>query len=278
MSNTIAVFDLGGTHTRVALADARGIHAVSIFPTDTRKKPFEELAARLRKLAEDRPVSAVVGGVAGYIDPQTEVLVSAPNLSSWCGVSPAGELSKALGVPAHVINDTAVVGLGEVTEGLQRRVSAAAYLTISTGVNAVLIRDGNLLPGRGTPEIGRTVVGQLYGRLVTLEEVIGGAAFQRRYGRHPHEVREPEVWRQEAILTAVGIRNLIMHWMPDAVILGGSMTVDIDLAVVRKELEDVRAQLGWLPVLTRSRLGDRAGLMGARRYAQTLGWLPKAGN
>lgn len=265
--NCLAVFDLGGTHLRTALADRQGLTGTQIVDTDA-ARPVEQLIESLRRFSHTHELRAVVGGVPGYIDPAAGTVMGPPNLPALNGIALSGLLSEEFGVPVHLRNDTALVGLGEAREGAGRGLRSVAYLTVSTGVNAAYIHEGRILEGRGGAEIGRTVIGEGPEGLVTLEQLTGGASFRKHYKKEPAELKDPVIWEREAHLVSIGIRNLILHWMPEAVVLGGSMMRDIPIASLRTSLSDLERTLGWLPELLPGRLGSTGGLSGALELAR----------
>lgn len=259
----IAVFDLGGTHTRAALANRNGLEAVTVLETP-RNDPASGLREALERLGG---FEGIVGGVAASLEDDSGRVVASPNLPALNGTGLKEQLQLHFGVPCLIRNDTSLVGLGEVVESAIRDRGAVAYVTVSTGVNAALVRDGRLLHGRGAPEVGRMILGEGPEGYVTLESLLGGAALSRRYGCPPADISDPAIWEGEARILSVGLRNLVYHWMPEAIILGGSMTRDIPLELVRSELRCLREELGWIPELVPAKLGSVGGLRGARHLA-----------
>jgi fructokinase len=101
------------------------------------------------------------------------------------------------------------------------------------------------------------------GNLSDLESRVGGAALMKLAGKHPKEVRDPQVWLERAHNMAVALYNTSLYWSPEVIVLGGSMMRDIDLREVSSQMEALPRVLKVLPKLHKSKLGDTTGLNGA---------------
>ena len=59
----------------------------------------------------------------------------------------------------------------------------------------------------------------------SLEDLVSGTALEKRTGQKPYEVTDPKIWDELAHQLSYGLYNTILHWSPDAVVLGGPMMV-----------------------------------------------------
>lgn len=258
-----AVFDIGATHTRVGVSrDGRTLDKFEVLTTDQGAEGWTMVADALAGLVAGEHDLAVAGGVASQIDSKTGRLYHAMNLPEWNGVALRDGLERHLGAPVQLVNDVALVGLGEAKFGAGRGAHIVMYETVSTGVNAIRIIDGVIDHLEHGNEIGRQLVLGPGGRLRDLESLTGGAALERRRGRPPRELAGQAVWRSEARLLALGLYNSLLHWSPDVVVFGGSMMRDIDVEDIRHELAKLPPVFPAWPPIVAAQLGDLGGLYG----------------
>jgi len=272
------LFDIGGTKMRLAATvDNKrfGTPKIILTPRD-----FESGIESFKKIATDlakgKKIKSVVGGVAGSLDRQKSKLVSAPNLPAWVNKSLKKKLAQALGVPTYIANDTAMAGLGECIYGAGRGYRIVVYLTISTGVGGVRIVNGQIDENYLGFEPGHQIINFTGLKCPTcnssghLENYISGAALARKYNKQPVDITNKKIWDRIAYLLAVGLHNSIVHWSPEAVVLGGSMMKRIPLTPVRKYLKKSLTMFSEVPVIKKATLGDINGIYGARCYAKLI--------
>jgi polyphosphate glucokinase len=138
---TLAV-DIGGTNIKAAVLDCAG-HLVAAqirTPTPKEATPQAVLEAIAGLAAQLPPIQRISVGFPGVV--KGSKVLTAPNLGTrhWAGFELIGALSQRFGVPARVLNDAAVQGLGVVEgHGLE------CVVTLGTGVGCALFRNGRLL-------------------------------------------------------------------------------------------------------------------------------------
>lgn len=222
-------------------------------------------------------LKAVAGGVPGPVDKKNGVLVAAPNLPAWAGKPLAARISEICKVPAYIENDAALVGLGEAVSGAGKGCDIVAYLTVSTGVGGARIIRGRIdesaygfEPGHQIIDPDNSLCPECDGN--DLESYVSGGAVAKRFGRQPKDIGISHLWNEELPkFLAYGINNLIMHWSPNCIVLGGSMIVgNPAISVSRTEvyLKDIARIFPELPVIKKAMLGDVGGLYGALEYAK----------
>ena len=159
--------DLGGTRMRGALISPDGgVLARDAVPTQpSRGEPaaMRRLAGLLERMAAATPGVEVAGvgmALAGPVDPVAATVHNPPNLPTWDGTSPTGDLSANTGLPAWVHNDASLAALGEYVYGIGKGVRNLVMVTVGTGVGGGLVLDGVVYGGlRGfAGEIGHLVV------------------------------------------------------------------------------------------------------------------------
>jgi predicted NBD/HSP70 family sugar kinase len=259
----IAVFDIGATHTRFALASNGELGEVVHMETDPSARGFGKFLGSLEAFIGTNKVQKIVGGMPGGLEGDDGVLSLDTNLPAWVGMPVKSRMRKLFDCPIIVANDVVMGGLGESHFGAGTKNGVMAYFTISTGVNGVRIVNGRPDSTIARYEIGYQVIATEDGEPISLESRVGGRALEERTGHRPQQMRDPKIWNQVDRDLAIGLYNTLLHWTPDLVVVGGMMTRDINLVHVRDELEKLPRALLRIPALSYAKLGDTAGLYGA---------------
>lgn len=268
------LFDIGGTNTRVALSeDLTSFKEVVKYKTEAKYKDgIKKLVETAKELAGDRKIEGAAGGVRGVLDQDNESIYRDELIPDWVGKPIVADLKKAFKCEVYIENDTAMVGLGEFHFGAGHDADIMVYHTVSTGVGGVKIEHGELdeatlgfEPGHQVLDIDRTVLGDDVEP--TLENLISGTAIERRMGMKPYEIPQDDViWDELAGYLAQGLKNTILYWSPEIIVLGGSMIVGdprIELEPIRKHTNDAVAGIVPCPLIVDAKLGDEGGLYGA---------------
>jgi predicted NBD/HSP70 family sugar kinase len=254
------VFDIGGSHLRVAFADGGVLGASEKIATP--KNPaqgVEVVRAFLEK--HSARTDEIVGGIAGVV--RDGVIVRTGYLPEWDGFNLSAALKATCGISARIFNDAEIAGVGEAVLGAGKGHHIVAYVTVGTGIGGALIVGGRPAPHAVGYEPGQQVID--YERMRSLEEIAGGASLTEEFG-HPPEELEHAVVEGRVRALAVGLYNVLRLWSPDILILGGSLmndTTGYPLDAVAHEIASLPVSLPVLPPIERSMLGDDAGLRGA---------------
>jgi predicted NBD/HSP70 family sugar kinase len=284
--------DLGGTKLAAAIADARGrIVAELTEPTEQRGAAHvtEQIAACADKLAraagiEVRQARHVMVGIPGAVDPRTGRVSLTPNVAGLDDFDVLGDLRGRFGPDVAIENDVNLAMLGEHALGCASGCRNAAFLALGTGIGLGLLIDNKLFRGaRGAAgeiadlPIGCNPTSQIPSATGALELEVGSPAIVDRYRRQggTGAITVRDIFRllEEGDPVAASVLDTTARWMALAVATLQSL-LDLELIVfggsigVRPELyERVRRALPSLfarPIIIEpSRLGDRAGLIGA---------------
>lgn len=269
------LFDIGGTTTRVTVSeDLKTFSEPVRFKTPVKfEKGIEAIVTAVQGLT-DSPLRGVAGGIRGLLNHDKTELVRDPGaaLSGWEEEPLAEVLKNQLKADVYLENDAALAGLGEANFGAGEGHEIVVYHTISTGVGGAKIENGQLdsyrdgfEPGHQILDIDKTILGEDVEP--TLENLVSGSALERRMGVKPYDIpQEDAIWNQLALYLAHGLRNSILYWSPDVIVLGGSMIVGdprILLADIQQHCNEVMGEEIPCPLILEAKLGDDAGLYGA---------------
>lgn len=150
-------FDIGGTNMRAAAVTSTGdiVDSQSV-PTPRTAEALESgIASLVDALAAKHRVEAVGLAVAGFLDPECEIVRFAPHLP-WRDRRVRAELEQALGLPVKVEHDANAAAWGEYRFGAARGNDNWVLFALGTGIGATLMNEGAIYRGAfGTaPEFG----------------------------------------------------------------------------------------------------------------------------
>ncbi len=159
MQELIAGVDLGGTNVRIALSDLEYpekllCHRCEKTPVEGGPDAFLEIvsdgvAACLAELGASRHALVGLGAtIPGITDARRGVALLVTNLPGWDNYPIREALETKLGVTVEVDNDVNAAALGEFWYGQGRGRHSVVYLTVSTGIAAGIVVEGNLLRGK----------------------------------------------------------------------------------------------------------------------------------
>lgn len=270
---TYVLFDIGGTNTRVAITDdlQKYTEALTFKTPGTFKEGMKAIADAVARLT-DEEIRGMAGGVRGILNAERTELAYDTALSGWIDEPLVAELRKRFKCEVRIENDAALAGLGEAHFGAGRGHAIVAYHTVSTGVGGAKIENGTIdgyhvgfEPGHQILDIDRTILGEDIAP--TLENLVSGSAVEARTGSKPYDIpQEDAIWDQLAEYLAHGLRNTVLYWSPDVIVLGGSMVLGnprILLADVRRHAEEILGEELSCPLIVDAELGDMGGIYGA---------------
>lgn len=270
---TYVLFDIGGTKTRVAVSDDLKTfsepvsYKTPVKPEEGVKKFMETVSGLSRGKIE-----GIAGGIRGRLTELKNGIQNDAVLTKWAGFSLTEALEKEYDCEVFLENDAAIAGVGEAVFGAGEGLEIVAYHTISTGVGGAKIEDGDIddasigfEPGHQILDIDRTILGEEI--TPTLENLVSGTAVAQRFGVKAYEIPQSDiVWNELAEYLGQGLRNTILYWSPDAIVLGGSMIIGdprIEIDDIRKYTVEALDGFVDTPLITTAKLGDSAGLYGA---------------
>ncbi len=259
--NTI-VFDIGGTHMRMALVEGSSIGRAVDMPTPTDPLQAIELLTETARTLTPH-IGTLVGGVPSIVE--DGVMLSATNLPRWEGYAFARELGERLGATVHLRNDAELAALGEATYGVGQGMRTVGYLGLGTGIGTACVIERKIVPHTSNGS-GRSAVLTLKNG-AWLEDLIGGRALSERHGVPP-EALPAVVWRELTPHLAEGIANALFVWSPDMLVLGGSL-MNEENGFKLSEVQETLSAMGATEErrIHKAALGSASGLYGAMALA-----------
>lgn len=275
------LFDIGGTKTRVAVVNSKNDKEIKknkyrIFPTPRLfNEGIESIFSVSKILEPELKFTSAVGSIGGVLNGDKSLLANhanKPNLLDWENKHLKDSLHKKLKCPITLENDAAFGALGEARFGAGKGYGIVAYITIGTGIGGARIVNGSIDENSLGFEPGKQIIdadGSIFPKMnppITLEDILGGLSIQRRKKMIPTEIEDPAFWKEMSSYLAIGLNDTIVHWSPDVVVLGGSISREFKPETLSKQLEKILTTFPKLPTIKNNLLQDLAGLYGALAY------------
>ena len=147
--------DLGGTKVAAALITLEGAILARCQEPTSQEGPqagIHQIGRLLRTLLQEQgiqreAVEAIGVGIPAVLEPGSDLVIWAPNLSGWEHIDLRGGLQSELGLPVTVEYDGHTAVLGEWWQGAGRGFRSLVYLIVGTGIGGGMILDGRLYRG-----------------------------------------------------------------------------------------------------------------------------------
>ena len=313
----IGAVDIGGTKIAAGIVDDTGkVLAKLETPTEKARAYPDGLRHTVRMLREaaqkaNTELSGIGIGSTGWVYPLTGKFGDVDFLPGWKGSNPVDDLAREFGVRVALENDGDAAALGEAAWGAGKGKSRLIYVTVGTGIGGGIILDGQLYRGadKAHPEVGHHVI-DASGPQCTCgfrgcwEALATGPAMAAWFNAKAQaedpkaraltakeifqcaeqgHVLAREALSREAYYLGLGLANLINLYVPDRIVLGGSVMKSMRLP----DLRNVIAQgCRFVPFektdLALASLGEDANLIGAaqvwhHRFGQRTTQIPEKG-
>lgn len=268
--------DIGGTKFTVAAADEEG----DILNKTRERTPLDLseglalLNTMIERVAAGNKIVAMGAAIGGPLDWRTGI-VSPLHQPQWREVPLKELVEKKWGCPLYVDVDTNVAAIGEYVLH-EKAIDRLLYLTVSTGMGGGLLVNGKIY--RGTkgdhPEVAHQAIpyklsqaGDVVcecGASGCLEALVSGNGIRRIYHK-PAEDLDDDEWEEVAYNLGQGLRNIAVMYLPDVIVLGGSVALGGGETLLSRARSVMEKNLRIVPVpeLRLSRLGQDTALIGA---------------
>lgn len=278
--------DIGASSMKVALWDGRRLWGVERkdFGRTTAQPDWiaQGLRSKLRSWG-DPPIRSAVVGVPALVDPEHRIVLTSVNLG-WRNYPLASVLSKALGIPVWVETDIFLAAGAEAEVGAGRNCADFVYVNLGTGVSNVrMLRKEPQLGAHGlAANLGHAPLFSGRdrrahqpcgcGRPYCVESVIGGrvvATVLRGWGGRERR----RFWHEYGANLGIILSCMTSLLDPERFVLNGGVCASRPLfeSSMLATFQRHTVHLGALPKICFSRLGDRAGLIGAGLAARQMG-------
>jgi glucokinase len=293
MQKTRAVWavDIGGTKiaaARVSRSGKLSDYAEVPTPTAGGRKVVEAVVDSLRQMPS-KGVGAIGVDVPGLAWPDGRVW--APNIPGWKRMPLGPSLKKRFGLPILVESDRNAFVVGEAWQGAARNCRDVVFLAVGTGIGAGILAGGRLLRGHGelAGSVGwmalRNEHQPIYKSIGCFEAHASGTGigleaskeFDRTISaRELTTMARRGDRKAKALLEraghdlGLGLANLVDVLNPEIIVIGGGVAAagNMILDAARKTMKQWAQPLAVKQVrVVRSRLGTRAGLLGAAKLA-----------
>lgn len=274
------LIEIGATTSRLTYtADVRAYDNIQTLRTNA---SYSKMIAALKEAAatyKEYDLAGVVVGVRGQLDDDKQSITHDSILTDWIDQPLAKDLAALFNTVVHMENNAALAALGEAVYGAGSGHDIVVYHSLSTGVGGAKIESGSIDANRGSFEPGQQILDidhTILGEDVepTLENLVSARAVEERMGIPPLEISQSDaIWDQLAYFLAHGLRNSILYWSPDILVLGGPMmlgTPHIDLNKVIEYTNEVVGEVTEVPLVVAGHFTDEVGLQGALALANKL--------
>jgi len=227
--------DIGGSSLKVVLREKEKILKKEVFDLPKEKKEIFKLVEKIYKNFSQKMNLEKVGiGVAGILDKKREKLVRAPNLSLLEGTNVKKIIEKKLKRKVFVENDANCFALGEKFMGKAKDFDYFIFLALGSGIGGAIFFNGELILGKhgGAGEIGHIFLD--IGKKLDFEDLASDKFLKRKLKKNSFETkilaekgekRAIEVFKELGRNLGLGIVNSIHIFDPQAIILGGGITI-----------------------------------------------------
>jgi glucokinase len=283
--------DIGGTKIAAARVSRNGKlsgYAEISTPSAGGRKVVEAVVELLQRMPR-KDVGAIGVDVPGLAWPDGRVW--APNIPGWKRMPLGPALKKRFRLPTLVESDRNAFVMGEAWQGAARKCRDVVFLAVGTGIGAGILTGGRLLRGHGelAGSVGwmalRNQYQPIYKSIGCFEAHASGTgiglAASKEIGRtlsareltalaRRGDRKAKELLEHAGHDLGLGLANLVGVLNPEVIVIGGGVAAagNLILNVARKTMKQWGQPLAVRQVrVVRSRLGTRAGLLGAARLA-----------
>lgn len=294
----IGAVDIGGTKIAAGIVDDAGKVLARVETATEEARAYTDglrhMVRMLREAAKkaNTELSGIGIGSTGWVYPFTGEFGDVDFLPGWKGCNPVNDLAREFGVRVALENDGDASALGEAAWGAGKGKSRLIYVTVGTGIGGGIILDGQLYRGvdRAHPEVGHHVI-DAFGPECTCgfrgcwETLATGPAMAawfnanaRATSRHAEILTAKQIFglakqghllaqeavAREALYLGLGLANLINLFVPDRIVMGGSIMKSMSLEEIRKVIaKGCRFVPYEKTELALASLGEDANLIGA---------------
>ncbi|MBU1037128.1 ROK family protein [Patescibacteria group bacterium] len=261
--------DLGGTFTKFGLVNAGSVLLkFEEVPTpENKEKIIDLLIKKIRLYQAD--ISKIGIGIPGIVNSKDGKILTTPNLPL-SNFSLLRFLKEKIKLPIKIENDVNCFTLAEALIGSARAYQNVIGLTLGTGIGGGIVINKKIYHGHGyAGEFGHQFID--YKNNKDLEDLLGAKKLKLEgfdYKKLAKDALSKKVvalnfWKNLGNVLGYGCLNLIHLFDPEIIVLGGKQTQFFNLFYPSLIKTVKKHCLVPLPKITKSRLIDKAGVIGA---------------
>lgn len=249
--------------------DGVNITQSKIVPTPADFEPgIQTLKQTADELLTGEKIDGVSGGVAIILDKDKTMAIRSTHLKGWIHKPLKTQLESLFNAPVQIENDSHLAGLGEAARGAGQEKEIVAYITIGSGIGGVRIVDKKMDKNALGFEPGHQIIVPdgndcACGGKGHLEAYTSGSYFPTIYHQKGEDIKDPAIWDEIAKYLAIGLTNTVVHWSPETIVLGGSVSESIPGEKVQSYLDQYLTVFPQAPQVVKATLGQDGGLYGA---------------
>ncbi|MBW1605033.1 ROK family protein [Lactobacillus sp. Sy-1] len=165
---------------------------------------------------------------------------------NWSNINLLGTLKQYIKIPMSFTTDVNSTAYGEYIDSIinDKPVLSLVYITISKGVGAGIVNDGDLIGYQGSPEIGhiyperhpddQTFPGTCPYQGDCLEGLVSEPAFEARFGKSYKEISMfNPIWDIVAYYIAQSAVQATLLMRPEKIIIGGDIINEVELEKIK---------------------------------------------
>lgn len=266
----ILAIDIGGTKTLLGLFALNGeLKNTYKFETPLEYSDFVNmLRDEIPKFVGKNHINECVAAVPGKLDRAKGIGIAFGN-RPWENVPIGSDLSKILGLPVNIENDSKLAGLSEAL--LIPKYRKVLYITVSTGIGSAFVVDGKLDKNTIDAEVGHMML-EHQGKLCTWESFASGKAIFNKFGKRASDITDKSDWYIVARNIAVGLIDVIATMTPNAVVMGGGVGSHLEKFKDRleEELQLYKTNVVDIPPIFQAQKPEEAVIYGCYALAQQV--------
>lgn len=293
--------DIGGTKIKfMTMNDSLDVFYEKTIPTEASvgyQNIMNNIINEVKDIFQHHGQQECIGigiGAPGPVDVIGGFVESPPNLPGWDHVAIVQDLKDTLGVPCYLENDANLAALGEYQFGLDGVPKTMLYITVSTGIGAGIIHNGQIFQGAfgNAGELGHMIIvpdGNLCncGKKGCLEAYSSGTAISKmaldqlglNLSAKEVALRAEEgdrvsekILREAFDYLGFAISNSLYCFDPDYVVIGGGLSL-----LGNKLLTPIKAKVKKYTLINTNKVtistaikGHSVGAIGAAFYPYAI--------
>lgn len=245
--------EAGGTKFVLAVADFdfQIVDSLTISTRDP-ETTMKEVVAFFQK----HPTVSIGIGSFGPIDVDRDSesfgkILNTPKVN-WRGFHLIHSLKEAFDIPIFLTTDVNSSAYGEYISRNKDGVESLVYFTIGTGVGGGIVQNGEILGKRNHPEMGHMLAikhpeDDFAGSCTShgdrcIEGLASGYAIEQRTGIRGEELdKDHKVFEWISFYIAQLIYNTVISFVPDKIVLGGSVIHSLNLELIKDFIHQMNA-------------------------------------